>query len=158
MKLGTAMLNGRPTLVAAMEDGLVELRSPALPETLLGVLQAGEAALVECARLVALAARIFGKPQDADEALAMLAELSGRVHQVLTAVALADHGAVDLRVSVSQVRFRQIGESELRAYAASGAALPVVDSVLRDYAQLIAEGHGDEDISAIFRLTERLFD
>jgi len=42
--------------------------------------------------------------------------------------------------------------------AASGAALPVVDSVLRDYAQLIAEGHGDEDISAIFRLTERLFD
>jgi hypothetical protein len=38
------------------------------------------------------------------------------------------------------------------------AALPVVDSVLRDYAQLIAEGHGDEDISAIFRLTERLFD
>ena len=57
MKLGTAMLNGRPTLVAAMEDGLVELRSPALPETLLGVLQAGEAALVECARLVALAAQ-----------------------------------------------------------------------------------------------------
>ncbi len=42
--------------------------------------------------------------------------------------------------------------------AANGAALPVVDSVLRDYAQLIAEGHGDEDISAIFRLTERLFD
>jgi 2-keto-4-pentenoate hydratase/2-oxohepta-3-ene-1,7-dioic acid hydratase in catechol pathway len=57
MKLGTAMLNGRPTLVAAMEDGLVELRSPALPQTLLGVLQAGEAALVECARLVALAAQ-----------------------------------------------------------------------------------------------------
>jgi 2-keto-4-pentenoate hydratase/2-oxohepta-3-ene-1,7-dioic acid hydratase in catechol pathway len=57
MKLGTAMLNGRPTLVAAMEDGLVELRSPALPETLLGVLQAGEAALVECARLLALAAQ-----------------------------------------------------------------------------------------------------
>ena len=72
---------------------------------------------------VALAARIFGKPQDAAEALAMLAELSGRVHQVLTAVALAAHGAVDLRVSVSQVRFRQIGESELRAYAASGEPL-----------------------------------
>jgi 2-keto-4-pentenoate hydratase/2-oxohepta-3-ene-1,7-dioic acid hydratase in catechol pathway len=57
MRLGTVMLNGRPTLVAAMEDGLVALRSPALPETLLGVLQAGEAALVECARLLALAAQ-----------------------------------------------------------------------------------------------------
>jgi 3-hydroxyisobutyrate dehydrogenase len=41
--------------------------------------------------------------------------------------------------------------------AASGAALPVVEALLRDYAQLIAEGHGDEDISAVFRLTERLF-
>jgi 2-keto-4-pentenoate hydratase/2-oxohepta-3-ene-1,7-dioic acid hydratase in catechol pathway len=57
MKLGTAMLNGHPTLVAAMDDGLVELRSPALPETLLGVLQGGEEALVECARLLALAAQ-----------------------------------------------------------------------------------------------------
>ena len=42
--------------------------------------------------------------------------------------------------------------------AASGGELPVVESVLRDYAQLVAEGHGDEDISAVFRLTERLFD
>ncbi len=41
--------------------------------------------------------------------------------------------------------------------ATRGATLPVVESVLRDYAQLIAEGHGDEDISAVFRLTERLF-
>ena len=41
--------------------------------------------------------------------------------------------------------------------AACGATLPVVESVLEDYAQLIAEGHGDEDISAVFRLTERLF-
>lgn len=57
MRLGTAVVNGRQALVAAMADGLAELRSPALPETLLGVLQAGEAALVECARLVALAAR-----------------------------------------------------------------------------------------------------
>ncbi len=57
MRLGTAVVDGRPTLVAAMEDGLAALQSPALPDTLLGVLQAGEAALVECARLVALAAR-----------------------------------------------------------------------------------------------------
>jgi 3-hydroxyisobutyrate dehydrogenase len=41
--------------------------------------------------------------------------------------------------------------------AASGAELPVVEAVLRDYAQLVAEGHGDEDISSVFRLTARLF-
>ena len=52
MRLGTALIEGRATLVAAVGDGLVPL-----PGTLLGALQAGEAALVECARLVALAAR-----------------------------------------------------------------------------------------------------
>lgn len=41
--------------------------------------------------------------------------------------------------------------------AAHGASLPVVDNVLADYERLVAEGHGDEDISSIFRLTERLF-
>jgi 3-hydroxyisobutyrate dehydrogenase len=42
--------------------------------------------------------------------------------------------------------------------AAQGASLPVVDEVLAEYAQLIEAGYGDEDISAIFRLKERLFE
>lgn len=41
--------------------------------------------------------------------------------------------------------------------AASGAVLPVVEDVLREYATLIAAGHGDEDISAIHRLKAELF-
>ena len=40
---------------------------------------------------------------------------------------------------------------------AAGAELPVVEMLLKDYAQLVEEGHGDEDISSVFRLTERLF-
>ncbi|MFZ9966092.1 MAG: NAD(P)-dependent oxidoreductase [Steroidobacteraceae bacterium] len=39
-----------------------------------------------------------------------------------------------------------------------GAELPTVSSVLDQYDQLIANGHGDEDISSIFRLKTRLFD
>lgn len=42
--------------------------------------------------------------------------------------------------------------------AAHGATLPVVEALLRDYAELMRDGHGDEDISAVHRLTERLFD
>lgn len=42
--------------------------------------------------------------------------------------------------------------------AASGGSLPLVESVLADYAQLVESGHGDEDISSIHRLTRRLFD
>ena len=41
--------------------------------------------------------------------------------------------------------------------AQHGVALPVVESTLGQYAQLIATGHGDEDISTIFRLTDALF-
>jgi 3-hydroxyisobutyrate dehydrogenase len=41
--------------------------------------------------------------------------------------------------------------------AAFGVQLPVVDAMLAEYALLIAEGHGDEDISAVYRLKSRLF-
>jgi 3-hydroxyisobutyrate dehydrogenase len=40
---------------------------------------------------------------------------------------------------------------------AAGATLPVVEAVLAEYAELIAAGHGDEDISAIHRLKAALF-
>ena len=40
----------------------------------------------------------------------------------------------------------------------AGAELPAVESALADYARLIASGHGDEDISAMFRLTSALFE
>lgn len=40
---------------------------------------------------------------------------------------------------------------------AAGAHLPVVDAVLDEYRQLIEAGHGDEDISALFRLKSALF-
>ncbi|MEO7774081.1 MAG: NAD(P)-dependent oxidoreductase [Steroidobacteraceae bacterium] len=42
--------------------------------------------------------------------------------------------------------------------AAQDASLPVVDEMLAEYEQLIVEGYGDEDISSVFRLKERLFD
>jgi 3-hydroxyisobutyrate dehydrogenase len=41
--------------------------------------------------------------------------------------------------------------------AAFGVQLPVVERMLAEYAQLIEQGHGDEDISTCFRLKERLF-
>jgi len=41
--------------------------------------------------------------------------------------------------------------------AVHGAKLPVVESTLEEYARLIAEGHGDEDISSIYRLKAALF-
>ncbi|HSG66175.1 MAG TPA: Maf family protein [Gammaproteobacteria bacterium] len=69
---------------------------------------------------VELDGRMLGKPRDADEALAMLAALSGRTHRVLTAVALRDADGVVSVLSASSVRFRATTEAERRAYCATG--------------------------------------
>lgn len=64
--------------------------------------------------------QILGKPQDRAEALAMLASLSGREHQVLTAVALVSATRSSAQVVTSQVRFRPLQPGEAEAYWASG--------------------------------------
>lgn len=69
---------------------------------------------------VALGPRILGKPADADDARAMLADLSGRNHAVLTAVAVALDGQVRQALSVSQVQFGDLTPQWLDAYIASG--------------------------------------
>ena len=50
----------------------------------------------------------------------MLGRLSGRTHEVLTAVALASGGKLAHRLSTSEVRFRQMSLAECRAYWESG--------------------------------------
>jgi septum formation protein len=72
---------------------------------------------------VVLDGRILGKPADRAEALRTLAALSGREHQVLTAVALASNARVAARVVVSRVSFRPLSEAEIAAYWASGEPL-----------------------------------
>lgn len=63
---------------------------------------------------------IYGKPRDREDGLAMLGRLSGRTHGVLTAVALADAHGVELRLSVSTVRFRSLSPEECAAYWETG--------------------------------------
>lgn len=63
--------------------------------------------------------RMLGKPADADEARWMLAQLSGRTHEVYTAVAL-DAERLESRVSRSRVSFRPLTDREIDAYWHSG--------------------------------------
>jgi septum formation protein len=63
---------------------------------------------------------IFGKPRSRSDALAMLGRLSGRTHEVLTAVALADRSGIAERLSRSTVRFRQLTAAECATYWDSG--------------------------------------
>lgn len=69
---------------------------------------------------VAVDDHILGKPLDAADALAMLQQLNGREHQVLTAVALISAAGSSHRLSETCVRFARLADSTLEAYVASG--------------------------------------
>lgn len=71
---------------------------------------------------VALDGRIFAKPADRREAAGMLASLSGRRHEVLTAVALKYAERVEAAVSRTEVEFREIDVDEIHQYVATGEA------------------------------------
>jgi septum formation protein len=69
---------------------------------------------------VALAGTILGKPKDREEAAAMLAQLSGQRHEVLTAVALKNYDQLEFALSSSEVVMKKLSEDEVAQYAASG--------------------------------------
>jgi septum formation protein len=69
---------------------------------------------------VVLGDEILGKPAHRDEALAMLASLSGRAHEVLTAVALRDAAGTSTRLNSSVVTFRVLLPGEAEGYWATG--------------------------------------
>ena len=69
---------------------------------------------------VALDGHILGKPVDRKEAAEMLAALSGRRHDVFTAVALMRDERIDSAVSRSEVQFRQLGPEDITQYVATG--------------------------------------
>jgi septum formation protein len=64
--------------------------------------------------------QILGKPRNRDDGLRMLARLSGREHQVLSAVALVRQQHQALRIQTSRVRFRELSLREREAYWATG--------------------------------------
>ena len=65
---------------------------------------------------VTLDGKIFGKPQDREEATAMLHQLSGRQHQVLSAVAVAFDERVEIRLSTTTVTFATLSNERIHRY------------------------------------------
>lgn len=63
---------------------------------------------------------VFGKPRDAADAADMLRRLSGRTHQVVSAVSLVSAGREAQAVSVSEVTFDRLDDAAIARYVASG--------------------------------------
>jgi len=80
----------------------------------------GRCAVLAADTAVVLGGRIFGKPADRAEALAMLRRLSGQVHRVLTAVAVYGPGIARLQSVATEVTFTGLSEAAREAYVDSG--------------------------------------
>lgn len=72
---------------------------------------------------VVLEGEVLGKPRDRTHGLEMLERLSGRSHQVLTAITLVDGAREAMRLSVSTVTFRETTAEERDAYWNTGEPL-----------------------------------
>lgn len=81
---------------------------------------------------------ILEKPRDQAHALAMLQRLSGRTHQVMTAVALASADKIAVELSVTDVVFRELDDVEISAYWHTGEP------------QDKAGGYGIQELGAVF--------
>lgn len=114
----------------AVDESVASAEAPATYVTRLAALKADTLwrRLTEPERLPVLGSdttvvvdeRILGKPADEDECVRMLQLLSGRTHQVHTAVALRSAAGSDVRLSVSEVTFRELSMHEMRTYWRSG--------------------------------------
>lgn len=59
---------------------------------------------------------ILGKPENDEQAISMLKILSGKTHQVMTAIALAKENSILSLVSVNDVRFTEMKEKDILWY------------------------------------------
>lgn len=66
---------------------------------------------------------ILGKPKNPEAACAMLRQLSGRVHEVLTGIAVKYKAKEVAEVVHTKVYFRKLSEAEIETYVATGEPL-----------------------------------
>ena len=72
---------------------------------------------------VMLDKQVVGKPQNREHAADILQSLSGRQHQVLTAVAVTFDGQMEMRMSTSRVTFAVLSNERIRRYLITNESL-----------------------------------
>ena len=80
----------------------------------------GDDIIIAADTAVTLSGTVFGKPKDSDEAYLMLKTLSGKTHEVITGVTVKKGDRTDTRAAVTKVTFRELGDTEIKAYIATG--------------------------------------
>ena len=112
--------------VADIDETMDPARSPA--EEVARVSRAKAEAVKRCDTDVVIAAdtivvlrgKVLGKPADAQQAFQMLRSLSGCDHQVMTGITVLQGDRVLTHTEITDVHFRELTDSEIRAYVATG--------------------------------------
>jgi septum formation protein len=83
---------------------------------------AGKGIVIGADTIVVLGSDILGKPADARDAERMLSLLSGKMHAVITGLALVDAATGEQwsAAAITRVWFRELSPSEVTAYVATG--------------------------------------
>lgn len=104
-----------------------ELKDPSMPPRLLAkklALAKAEslhashphAAIIGSDQVIALGGKTFGKPRTLERAEAQLAELSGRAHDVLTAVAIVHASGIQDYIEAARMTMRALSKEEIAEY------------------------------------------
>ena len=103
-----------------------------------------ESVVLAADTLVALEGEVIGKPRDLEDAVQILRRLSGRTHEVCSAVSISHLAAARSACfqEISRVRFRRLGRKEIDHYFTKVNPLDKAGA----YA---AQGHGAEIIARI---------
>jgi nucleoside triphosphate pyrophosphatase len=99
---------------------------------------------------VVLDGEVLGKPPGPTEAEALLRRLSGREHEVMTAIAVRDDDGERTAVAVTKVRFRELADADIDwyvetgewqglagGYAIQGRGAALVESIEGDYFNVV---------------------
>ena len=110
-------------------ETIAERKAGAAVQAILAQPYLGQATIIAADTMVVLDGTIFGKPQNAEDAKAILRTLSGRTHEVITGVSvwrILAESPDDVKVGrrnfheVSKVTFKQLSDEQVAAYVATG--------------------------------------
>jgi septum formation protein len=115
--------------------------------------RAPDALVIAADTIVVVDGAILGKPTDAADARAMLRQLSGRTHEVCTAMAVAIGEQVETEVVRVAVRFRVLDDHMIERYIATGEPMDKAGAYgIQGYGATIVE-HIEGDYFAVMGLS-----
>ncbi|MDZ7632384.1 MAG: Maf family protein [Gemmatimonadaceae bacterium] len=115
--------------------------------------EAPDALVIAADTIVVIDGAILGKPLDIPQARAMLQRLSGRTHEVCTAMALAIGDRVESAVVRVAVRFRALDDETITRYVNTGEPMDKAGAYgIQGFGATIVE-HIDGDYFAVMGLS-----